>query len=171
MRVPLSGSESKATLDARDLGPVDPAAEAEVTVVLCSQMSDRELDHALQASSTKPVSERKYLTREELARLRGAKAEDIQRVKSFAQEYHLTITQVDPASRTVKLRGTLADLQTAFGVELRKYEKEGTQFRSHRMPITLPDTLAGAVQAVLGLDDHPIAKPKQTIQAIGRKSR
>ena len=88
----------------------------------------------------------------------GSKAEDIQRVESFAQDHHLEVTQVDPASRTVRIRGTLANLQNAFGVELRKYEKEETQFRSHRMPIMVPDTLAGVVQAVLGLDDHPIAK-------------
>lgn len=158
MTIPLPGSEPKGNLDAQDLGPVDPDAQAEITVVLCSQMSGREMDRAVHAAFTQPVSERKYLTREELADLRGAKPEDIQRVESFAQDHHLIVTQVDPASRTVEIRGTLADLQTAFGVELRKYEKQGTQFRSYKMPIMLPASLAGAVEAVLGLDNHPIAK-------------
>jgi kumamolisin len=158
MKTPLAGSQPQLSPDTLDLGPVDPATEAEITVVLRSRTSDRDMEKELNTISSLPISQRQYLTREELAKLRGAKPEDIQRVEAFAREHHLTVSQVDPASRTVKLRGTLADLQNAFGVQLRLYEKDGTKFRSHSTPILLPDSIAGAVQAVLGLDDRPVAR-------------
>ena len=158
MNVLLAGSEPKAVAEARDLGPADPKLEAEATIILCSQMPDRERERQSQATSTQPVSGRTYLTREELATLRGAKPEDIDRVEMFARDFHLIVTQVDPASRTVKVRGTLADLEAAFGVELRNFDKNGTKFRSHKEPVSLPEAIVSAVQAVLGLDDYPIAK-------------
>jgi kumamolisin len=158
MKVPLAGSEPRTVGGARDLGPANPNLEAEATIILCSQMSDRERERESLATSTQPVSERKYLTREELANLRGAKREDIEQVEKFARDCGLTVTQVDPASRTVKVRGPLANLQAAFGVELRNFDKNGTKFRSHKGPISLPEAIASAVQAVLGLDDYPIAR-------------
>lgn len=158
MNIPLAGSKPRSLTDAQDLGPVDPNAEAEVTVVLCGKMSEQQIERELGATSTQPVSERKYLTREELAERRGAKPEDIQRVQTFARNHNLSVIEADPARRTVKLRGTLADLQAAFGVELRIYDKGGMKFRSHRAPVSLPGTVAGAIQAVLGLDNFPVAK-------------
>jgi kumamolisin len=158
MKTPLTGSQPQLSPETLDLGAVDPATEAEVTLILQSRMTDRDMEKELSTISSLPISQRQYLTRGELAKLRGARQEDIQRVEAFAREHHLTVSEVDPASRTVKLRGTLADLQNAFGVHLRLYEKDGAKFRSHSTPILLPDSIAGAVQAVLGLDDRPVAR-------------
>jgi kumamolisin len=47
----------------------------------------------------------------------------------------------------------------AFGVRLDRYEHEGHQYRARTGPIELPSELAQSVEAVLGLDDRPQAKP------------
>ncbi len=70
-------------------------------------------------ASTGPLDKRKYLTREQFARLHGTSAADIRKVRAFAKQYGLQVVSEDRASRTVKLRGTVQAFNEAFGAELR----------------------------------------------------
>ena len=64
-----------------------------------------------------------------------------------------------PARRTVVLSGTVAQFNAAFGVDLQRFEHPGGSYRGRTGNVHLPDELAGRVEAVLGLDDRPVAKP------------
>jgi kumamolisin len=61
--------------------------------------------------------------------------------------------------RTVKLTGTAADMQKAFGTVLEQKMIDGAEYRVREGGIQLPASLAGAVEAVLGLDNRPQAQP------------
>jgi kumamolisin len=50
-------------------------------------------------------------------------------------------------------------MESAFGVTLNDYEKEGKKFHSYTGTISMPREHAEPVEAVLGLDNHPIAMP------------
>lgn len=159
-RIALPGSEREHVANANDQGPVDPDQEAEVTLHLRSRTSDDEFQKKMNALSMEPVANRRYLSREELSELRGANPQDIARVEEFANRHHLSVANSNPGARTVTLRGKLGDLQDAFGVQLRRYEADGQQFRGRKGAIYLPSDLAPAVTGVFGLDTRPAAKPK-----------
>lgn len=156
-RVALAGSERSLPQQASDKGPVDPDQKAQVTIVLRSHTSDTAMDRIVQDASAQPVGSRQYLSREQLGELRGAEANDVARVEQFANAHHLTVIHVDRAARAISVEGSLKNLEQAFGVELRKYERAGHTFRARSGPIQLPYEIASAVDGVLGLDTRPAA--------------
>jgi kumamolisin len=99
------------------------------------------------------------VTREEFAARHGADSAAIEKVKQFAKENNLTVGEVSPERRSVKLEGTAGNMLRAFDVRLDRYEHEGHQYRARTGGIKLPPDLAPSVEAVLGLDDRPQAKP------------
>jgi kumamolisin len=101
------------------------------------------------------------LTHAEYRRNHGADPAAVKLVRTFAKEFGLTVAPDTPGPerRTVKLSGTIAAMQKAFGVTLVHKNHEGTTYRVREGSITLPSDLVGAVEAVLGLDNRPQAKP------------
>jgi kumamolisin len=98
------------------------------------------------------------VSREDFAARHGADSRVIEKVKQFATDNNLTVEEVSPERRTVKLQGTAADMLHAFEVKLDRYEHQGHQYRARTGSIKLPADLAPSVEAVLGLDDRPQAK-------------
>jgi kumamolisin len=157
--VPLMGSEPAAVPGAGPLGPVDPNEPVDVSVVLRPRRSPEEL-----AAITDQVTagKRAPLTREEYAAAFGADPADVAAVERFAEAQQLQVVEVSPARRTIRLAGTAAALGAAFGVDLQHYRAaDGTSFRAHSGPVRVPAELAGAVQAVLGFDTRPLARPRE----------
>jgi kumamolisin len=99
------------------------------------------------------------ISRGEFAARYGADPGVIDQVKAFAKEYDLTVTEIAPERRTVRLEGTAANMSKAFEVPFERFEVEGTRYRARTGPIQVPEELAGSIEAVLGLDDRPHVKP------------
>jgi kumamolisin len=118
-RVELSGSTRAPLPGGKDVGPADPNQQIEVSVLLRRGAKPPKFPSS---SLTGPLKKRKYLTREEFAHRHGAKPEDINEIHAFAKEYGLRVVSEDRASRTVKLGGTIQSFNSAFGVDLRKYQ-------------------------------------------------
>jgi kumamolisin len=98
------------------------------------------------------------VSREEFAAKHGADNAAIEQVKQFAKANQLTVSEISPERRTVKLEGTAANMMQAFEVQLDRYEHENHQYRARTGGIKLPPEIAPSVEAVLGLDDRPQAK-------------
>ena len=98
------------------------------------------------------------VSREEFAAKHGADSATIEKVKEFAKENNLTVSEVSPERRTVKLEGTAADMTRAFEVSWIGTNMRVTNIAHGRAAIKLPPDLAPSVEAVLGLDDRPQAK-------------
>src|SRR5579871_2292119 len=62
------------------------------------------------------------VSREDFAEKYGPDPKAIQQVREFAKQHRLTVGQVSRARRTVKLKGTVADMTRAFSVKFDKYE-------------------------------------------------
>ena len=67
--------------------------------------------------------------------------------------------------RRVELRASISAFNQAFGVEMHDYQPTRTDHRGPNFhaivgPVSVPKELAGTIEAVLGLDNRPIATPK-----------
>ncbi len=154
MHVPILGSERTAPPGARFLAPADPAERLFVTVVLKARDPVRP-----EALGKLPLQKRKSLTREEFVAKHGAHPDDVAALEEFAHEHGLTVVEESLARRTVVLGGTVSAFNEAFGVQLAHYAHEGVTFRGRVGPVHVPRKLEPIVEAVLGLDDRPQAKP------------
>jgi kumamolisin len=141
-RLTLSGSE-RPSPSGRAIGPADANEHIDVSVYL-------------KDSPAEPGASRTACRDSRAQRLQPA----MQELADFAKAHGLTVKEQDPGRRLVKLWGSVADLQKAFGTELQCYEHQGRKFRGRSGPLTLPAPLAGKIEAVLGLDNRPAATPK-----------
>ena len=99
--------------------------------------------------------------RAELQSRRSAQhADDIKLVQEFAKEHGLSVTSAEPAKRLIKLGGTAAQFQAAFQTTLSHYNDGERTFRARSGSLQLPVDLLPVVEAVLGLDTRPAAKPR-----------
>jgi kumamolisin len=155
-RVPLKGSERVPLPGSRAIGPADPTAQLQVSVLLRRRGHRAFCDRVSRLTAGDRSSG--PLSREEFERQFGADPADIAAIKSFASQHGLKVVAEHPERRTVVLSGTVAQLEAAFGVKLEHYEHGSGHYRGRRGCIELPSELDGIVQAVLGLDNRPQAK-------------
>jgi kumamolisin len=101
------------------------------------------------------------LTRAQYRKAHAADPDAAKLVRAFAKEYGLTpeAGTPKPEHRTIKLTGTVAAMQKAFGVTLVQKPHYGAIYRVREGSILLPKEMIGMVEAVLGLDNRPQAQP------------
>jgi kumamolisin len=155
--MPIPGSERAPLAGAREIGPADPIEALDVTLRLRSRSGKKPVVSA--DEFIKPVGERTFLTRKEFEQKHGASPDDIARIEAFAREYSLTVKEKSAARRTVILSGTVAAMNQAFGVELKRYQYASGEYRGRTGPVRLPAELREVVEGVFGLDNRPQAKP------------
>lgn len=153
----LPGSDRQPLTGARSAGRADPAEHLEVSVILRSGAADALREKLRRLAGGDRAEAR--VEREDFARRFGALAEDIDAVGGFAAAHGLTVVEAHVARRTVVLAGTVAACNDAFGVDLEQYEHPAGAYRGRTGPVQLPDELRGVVEAVLGLDNRPVARP------------
>jgi len=153
----LKGSERKPLTGARSIGKADPSERMEVTVLVrhsaAGELRQRVAQLAAGDASAKPMS------RQDFARQHGAGPADFEAVRRFARDFDLTVVSEDAARRAIVLSGTVAKFNAAFAVDLETFEHDDGCYRGRTGPILLPAELAAVVEAVLGLDDRPVARP------------
>ena len=101
------------------------------------------------------------LSREDFSKKYGASEKDIRLIGHFAHHQGLSIVKAEPAKRTMELRGTIKQMESAFKVQLSSYRDEkGKTFRGREGGIQIPQELDEVVEGVFGLDTRIIASPK-----------
>ncbi len=173
---PLAGSERPRHSSHKLIGPADAAELIGVTLVIRPRPGSPPLPDLEHWQAT-PLAKRRYLTPEEYARTHGAADEDLAAAAAFAKSKGLSVTESHAGRRTVTVLGTAAQLNAAFGITLNHYEAPvpsarhalkngspvaGVTVQTHIYhgfdgPVTLPEELAGVVQAVFGLDNRRLS--------------
>jgi len=156
-RVELKGSARGALPAGQDVGPADPNQQIEITVLVRRGSKPAAFPSIAQMGARLP-RERKYLTREEFARLHGASAADLKKIRAFAVQHGLKVVSEDRARRMVKLSGTVQAFNDAFGANLRRYELSSGAYRCRTGTLTIPAELEFIIEGVFGLDNRPQAK-------------
>lgn len=149
-RVVLPGSEKAPWSAAEGEKAIRPGSTLTVSVIVRRK----------QAIKSKQLGKER-LTRAQYSQQHGADPAAVRLVRTFAREFGLTVEKGTPRPErcTLKLTGTVAGMQKAFGVTLTQKVLDGVSYRVREGSIHLPAELSGAVEAVLGLDNRPQAKP------------
>ena len=147
-RVPLKGSTRKPFDVSRVsafVSPVTDGAPITVSVLLPRKA---------------PIDPMVRMTREEFAEKHGVDERSKEIVVAFAQEFGLSVTEPkEPGRRVLYLTGSSEAMEKAFGVSLQSHATAEGVLRLRQGEITLPEEVAPHVEAVLGLDNRPQAKP------------
>jgi kumamolisin len=154
--ITLKGSERQALRGAQVISSADPAERLQVSVIV--RRRDR-AGFASRVASLASGQGEKCLSREEFARDHGASPEDLSAVRAFAAAQGLQVDDEHAGRRTVMLSGTVAQFSAAFHVKLDTLQHAQGNYRGRSGAIELPNSLSGVVEAVLGLDNRPQAKP------------
>jgi kumamolisin len=168
-KVTLKGSERSAVPGARAVAPADPTERLEVSVIV-----RRGARQALQARVAKLAAGDRtvgILSREEFNKKHGADAADLAAVRQFAAAHRLEVIQEDAGRRTVILSGTVEQFNAAFSVQLQQFVHPGGAYRGRTGAIQLPTELDGVVEAILGLDNRPQAKPHFRVRPPGNANK
>ena len=115
----------------------------------------------------------RHLSQQEFLDTYAAAPASFDQLRSFAHKSGLAVDEAASslARRTIVLRGPVDKIEAAFGVDLNDYDHEGVRFHSYTGTISMPQEHAEPVEAVLGLDNHPIAKPHFRILDLKKKKK
>ncbi|MGC2639875.1 MAG: S53 family peptidase [Acidobacteriaceae bacterium] len=161
-RTALARSERAEPKNARHIARTDPQHVISVSLIVKRK----------NALDLRSLGGRK-LSREEFDERYAADPAAFQALRDFAHQHGLAVDESASSlsRRTLVLRGTAQAMERAFGVELHDYEEgespvsgpprvpKGRRFHAFIGQVSLPETHAGLVDAVLGLDARPVAKP------------
>ncbi len=115
----------------------------------------------------------RHISQQEFSEKYGADPASFDHLRDFAHKHGLTVDEgaSSLARRTMVMRGPASKMEAAFGVTLNDYEKEGKKFHSYAGTISMLQQYAEPVEAVLGLDNHPIAMPHFRLLDKQRKGK
>jgi kumamolisin len=151
---------------ARLIGEADANETAQVTVIVLRKDGAPPLaDHEYWIRT--PPGRRTFLSPEEFAARYGAAQKDIDTVVEFARSQGLTVLEAHAGRRSVILKGTVAQMSAAFGVQFQYYEAPSPRssrytpgaaplqtYRGYTGAISLPQVVADVVELVVGLDNR-----------------
>jgi kumamolisin len=148
---PIAGSTVEADSDPNEI--------VTLTVRVRPRSPRSELEKTVAALTAQPPAQRRHLTREEHARLHGGDPDDLDKVKTYASQHGLAVTDASAARRTVHLVGSVAAVEQAFGVDMKVYQHGKTRYRGHNEHAQVPAELGPIVEAIVGFDTRPYARP------------
>lgn len=107
--------------------------------------------------------ERKYMTRERLAREFGSDPDAVTKIQAFARRNGLVVTREQPSAARLTLGGTVSDLSRAFRVTLMDYTHPTLgQFHARTGPVSVPPDLAQAITGVFGFSNQRILRRRRS---------
>jgi kumamolisin len=155
--VPLPGSDRSEIKSAAPAStPLDSNQVITVTVLLRRRAE----------VPTELVQGPQTITTSELGARYGADPADAELVAEVLGSFGLTVTASHLESRRLKVGGTIAAMQNAFGTTLTAVtstspdESGDVEHRYRTGALSVPASLSGIITAVLGLDDRPQARPQ-----------
>jgi kumamolisin len=158
--VPLLNSARHPIPHSTYMGLPDPQEKVDVTVVVKRR-----------APIPSPsVSDR--MSHSAFSDAHGVDPSALSAVLKFNQASGLNLIEVDRRRRIVRLQGSIARMSRAFGVTLERFKSRHGVFRARTGPVHVPQTVAGAIEAVFGLDNRPAAWPRfrmKSEEALGAR--
>jgi kumamolisin len=166
--IPISGSNRPPLPGATLLRKTDPKKSITVSIYLRRNPSKAsEAASTIETLSEQPPQERRYLSKSQLAAMFGADPQEMQAVEEWAKSCKLKVVESDATKRLVKVSGTVAAINKAFGVQLNDYRHpEGYEYRGREGQAHVPEKLYGIVESVLGLDTRRVGRSRLRRSAV-----
>jgi kumamolisin len=151
-KVRIAGNTSPALTSAQVLGHEDSNRVLEIVVGL-KMRNKAELD-ALIARQSDPNSLdfRNFISPSDFARRFGPWSTDVDNVTQHLTANGLTVLEVTPNNLLVRARGTVAQVERAFGVTINRYRFNGEDHFSNDRDPSVPAALQDTVQSIMGLN-------------------
>lgn len=145
----------KLTAISSDHGPAQPSTESTITVHL-KMKNEAAFDKALEALYT-PGSNtyHRWMTQQDMAEYAPTFSE-IAAVKAELTSHGLSIVSVGADKLTIRARGSVASMESAFHTQIHEFEREGTIFQANVTPAKLTGDAANQVKSVSGLSTFPM---------------
>jgi len=145
-----------------DRGPVDPALRFGTIrlEIVPTSSQQKELTRLLaEQQDRKSPNYHKWLTPEEWADRFGLSRNDVNKLTAWLKGQGFTNIHVARARNWIRFSGTAAQVQSAFGTEIHRFNVNGEMHVANATSPNIPRALAGIVTGVRGLDDF-FLKPK-----------
>jgi subtilase family serine protease len=145
---------------AKNLGAEDPSQIMEVSIWLNPR--NRAALDALASELYNPKSPnyRHWLKSSDIAARFAPIAAEAKIIQDFFESHNLKVVSVGPNNFYVRARGKVADVESAFQVQLNSYQVGSQIFRANATDPYIDGPAAALVQAVSGLDNggftHPV---------------
>src|SRR5437016_5382155 len=158
-KIEMPNSERAPLPGAVRVGPCDPHEVIDVTIVVRRRSKGSGRFPRIEELGRRPVAERRHLTREEFAQAHGALAEDLARIRTFAETKGLRVKSESVPRRSIVLTGPVSAFCRAFEVELSLYRHPRGEYRGRTGHLRIPRDLAEVIEGVFGLDNRPQSTP------------
>jgi subtilase family serine protease len=164
----LKGNSHSLAEPRNDVGPADPELRITgITLMLKQTSSQRaELEQLLeeQRDPASP-SYHNWLRPEQFADRFGLSRDDMGKVVSWLGYVGLSVDDVARSRNWVVLSGTVAQLQSAFVTEIRRYRVENETHIANATEPSIPAALESIVLGIRGLDDFR-PKPRHKVRPM-----
>ncbi|MGA2576624.1 MAG: protease pro-enzyme activation domain-containing protein [Bryobacteraceae bacterium] len=175
-RVALPGHVSPRAKSGVDRGPVDPSMDLPYVTVALKPSAGQQADlNQLLAQQQDPASPNyhSWLTPDQYADRFGVSPADISKMVAWLGQYGLTVKSIARARNAIAVGGAASQIESAFGVEIHRYQAGGESHYANAADPTIPLALQGVVLAIHGLTDfrlrpmlRPAAWPRDTIGGV-----
>ncbi len=139
-----------------DLGPAPVDRKVDGVSLFFSRTAAQQvaLDQLLVAQQT-PGSPlyHQWLTPKQFGQQFGLSANDLAKVQSWLTSQGLTVTYLAPSDALLKVSGTVAQIQQAFGTSIHSVSSHGEQHIANMTDPVIPAAVANVVSGITGLDD------------------
>jgi kumamolisin len=144
------------------VSPSDPAERIRVSIYARRNASPsaKALAAVRQLNSAELPGKRQYPSAEDVKEVYGADAADLKQITAFASAANLKVVDVNPEARRIRVEGTIADIEKAFGTQLKEYDHPDGAYRGREGGLSIPAALAGVIEGVEGLDTRPVGDPR-----------
>ncbi|HXY06277.1 MAG TPA: S53 family peptidase [Terriglobales bacterium] len=166
----IANNTSKLVATAKNLGPADSAETIDISMWL--NIADRGKLDRLVGQLYDPTSShyRDWLKPTDIVNEFAPSAEDVRTVEQFLTSHNLVPVRVGPANLFVRARGTVADVEKAFLVQINKYDVQGTTYRANASDPYVEGPAAALTSAVYGMDNLAYRHPLLTRAALNQNS-
>lgn len=147
----VDGSSRAIVPGAHATGLTNPHSTIEVSLKLRRKQKLPELNR-------RPA---KAMTRQQLASQYGASKQDIDKVVKAFGKFGLKLIDANEAARTVRLSGTVAEMEQAFLVKLFDYSHPEGDYRGRIGNVHTPVGVKDIVEGVFGLDNRRVARRRR----------
>ena len=149
--VPLPGSDRPAQAGAERLRDADPEERVAVTLTLAGRPLP-------EPGTGEP------LTRDQFEREYGTDPGTIATVTRVLEQFGLVVEESSPLTRSLRVSGTVAQLEQAFrsGLGIYQHPQQGA-IRAREGQLQIPAELEGLVTGVFGLDQRRVARRRSAL--------
>ena len=155
----IANNTPKFVTTAKDLGPENPSKVIDVSIWL--NLHNREALDSMAQELYDPASSHyhEWLQRADFAEKFGPTAQEAKTVGEFLSSHNLPVVAVGPNNMFVRARGTVADVEKAFRVQINDFDVNGKTCYANTSDPYVEDPAAALVGAVYGLDNQEYQHP------------